>query len=108
MEKVGWFIAVSRKETKCDTLWKSTDGRFCITDGTHPAHLEGDIEDYILRVEALVEPLRIRDSEYPIAFPCGGDRRPIGQSVEATRVLERFFLKEGVITKPLTYTVEVK
>ena len=75
-------IAVSKKVTKCDTIWYAEkEGIYVVTDGTNPAHVDEGWECYQIDIDrALKEGIghEMDAYEYPIIFPrpldCGGNR----------------------------------
>ena len=92
-----WIVAVS---TEFDTLWRSSIGRDCVTDGTHPKNLDDDVEHYVIDEAKLSEPVVIGKGigKFPeiTQFSC---RR----AFKSHRLMQDYFIAQGVISKPITY-----
>lgn len=99
MIKEKWSIALSKSITRCDTLWVSDSGRYCLTDGTHPTKVEWDLEDYILDTAALAGPILVSDSTFPVQIP-KFKGRTVGQTGQAAKALQAYFLEKGIIAEP--------
>ena len=99
-----WEVAVSRAETHFDTLWQSSKGRYCVTDGTHPAYLESDLEGYVVDIDELKEPVVIgsHGKHCRVGFPFFGPSSDT-RVLRNHKLMERFLFVNGVIDKPITY-----
>lgn len=96
MSTETWTVAVSRRANKFDALWKSSEGRYAQTDGTHPNNVEGDMEGYILDLEVTKSPVIIGHGWF---FPHFRTER----SIRSCAIFQAYFLKEGIITAPIVY-----
>lgn len=98
MSEETWKVAVSRHDSGMDTLWRSSEGRFCITDGTHPKHVEGDLDGYIIDIEKLKKPVVLGAGWlFPNLW------RIDEEVVQCYAMFEKYFLREGFISEPITY-----
>lgn len=105
-----WYIAVPKRVTKSDTIWRRVsdlkDEKYdwCVTDGTNPICVEGDLVGYIFHLEACRSPIRLgRDNmRSAINMPTRDGSFIHIYSMTAAH-LQSALLKTGCIKEPFEF-----